>query len=195
MKDNRRTINLTPNNSNSGSRRSGSSGSGIDASFFTPPSLLRLYLSGNLRSMKQDEEEEPKPIEVETIQPEVIEILTPSEFLFEESINLFRQKRYQSAGRNIRQLLEMNPGDASKAAAYSLCLLAMRDYDDAAKWMMKAEDGMADNEDLYQLIQNIYAKKNVFSVHYKQLETKANSVQNVNTEFMLSVMHSVNDRY
>jgi hypothetical protein len=89
----------------------------------------------------------------------------------------------------------VNPNDASKAAAYSICLMAMRNYDDAAEWMMKAQEGMVDNEDLYELIQNIYANKQDFTLHMRQLETKANTVQDVNTEFMLSVMHSVNDRY
>lgn len=195
MKSPRRTINLSPVQSRSGSGRSSSSTGGYDASIFTPPSLLRLYLSGQFRSTNRVEETEPEPVEIEPIQPETIEVLSPSELLFEESITLFRQKRYHLASRNLRQLLELSPGDATKATAYSLCYMAMRNYDNAAEWMMKAEDSMVDNEDLYELIQSIYAKKQEFSVHLRQLETKANTVQNINTEFLLSVMHSVNDRF
>ena len=198
MKSPRRTVNLPSSSSgfSGGGGMSGSAGSGFNPLILSPPSLLRFYLSGNFSISGSSTVEEIPAIEIDIEPPEEITILSPSELLFEEGVELFRQKRYLAAARNFRHLLDIHADDASKAAAYSLCRLAMRDYDSAAEWMNKADSGMEDVEDLYALIQNIYTNKNEFSVHFKQLETKMNSSdEDEKLNDLAFILQSVNERY
>lgn len=197
MKSPRRTINLpTASQGSKGGGTSSSGISGLNPLLLSPPSLLRFYLSGKFPITNLPDDTELPAIEIETEPVQETAVLSPSELLFEEGVELFRQRRYQAAAKNFRHLLDINAEDASKAAAYSLCCLAMRDYDSASEWMNKADSGMNDVEDLYVLIQNIYANKQDFLVHFKQLETKINNnEEDEKLNYLASILQSVNERY
>ncbi len=182
--------------SNGSSRNSSGGGGGsFHPMLLSPPSLLQSYLSGQFSISAGTREEDVSSLEVETEQPEEIKILSPSELLFEEGVQYFRQSRYREAMNHFRSLLDLNPDDASKAVAYGLCHLAVKEYETAAQIMADTSTLFADEDELYLLIQSIYGNEKGFFLHYKQLESKRQQSPNDEIEYLAALLHSVKERF